>query len=150
MPFYLNAQIHHPLGQPATSAQRLIEQAGPPSAAWAQYTDRRRTFSTAFWLHYILGLAGAHRFYVGRKGSGWAQLVLGLGSILAFLATLKFWGTGAIVFFLPLSICGVWTWWDGYNLRDMVREHNYALAKRVGLNARDTEEWERVQVDQWS
>jgi hypothetical protein len=119
--------------------------AAPPPDAWARYTQGRRAFSTAFWLRYLLGLAGAHRFYVGLRRSGFVQLAMGLGSLLAMLALARSWGAGIVVFFAPFAACGWWLWWDGYNLRDMVRDHNHLLAMRVGLDPEEAERWERQQ-----
>lgn len=119
-----------------------------PSAAWRAYTSRRRTFATIFWLHYLLGIAGAHRFYVGRRASALTQMVMGLGSLLAIWALGHLWGAGAAVFLLPVVITCVWVWLDGYDLRDMVREHNRELAHRLGLDPRETEQWEESWRDQ--
>lgn len=111
---------------------------------WSEYTEHRCCFSTAFWLLQLGGLCGAHRFYLGLKGSGSAQLVMGLGSLLAAACLAKTWGAGVAVFAVPFVIAGIWDWWDGFNLRDMVREHNRALALQIGLNPNDTEWWEQA------
>ena len=58
-----------------------------------------KNWIAAVLLCFFLGTLGVHRFYVGKTGSGIAQLVL----------TIVGWITAVIVIgFIPLAIVGVW------------------------------------------
>lgn len=62
-----------------------------------------KNWIAAVLLCFFLGALGVHRFYVGKTGSGIAQLVLSLVG----------WATAVIVVgFIPLAIVGVWAFVD--------------------------------------
>lgn len=46
-----------------------------------KYTQPQKSRATAFLLAFFLGTFGAHRFYVGKAGTGIAQLILSLSII---------------------------------------------------------------------
>ena len=53
----------------------------------------------------LLGIFGAHRFYIGKTRTAIVMLIL---SIL-YLATVRLWGT---IMFIPLAIVGLWAFID--------------------------------------
>jgi TM2 domain-containing membrane protein YozV len=74
----------------------------------------------ALWL--FLGQLGLHRFYLGRVGSGIAQLLLGLVG----WATVWFF-----IGFIPLAILWIWLFVDLFLTASMVREANRTITAGV-------------------
>ena len=73
----------------------------------------RRNAKSAFWLAMLLGVVGAHHFYLGNKRRGFAYL-------------LGFWtGIPAVV-----SV------WEALKIRDIVRKANFRIATRAAMRAR--------------
>ncbi len=78
------------------------------------FTARRRDVGIAYMLSVfnLLGLLGAHRFYLGCKGSAIIMLILSLTVV-------------------GLIITAIWLVIDLFLIPDMVREHNDTLRKRI-------------------
>ncbi len=69
----------------------------------------------AYLLWWFLGWAGIHRFYLGKTGSGVAQLAL----------TVIGWATAVILIgFVFLGIWGIWWLCDAYYVQKYVRQSN--------------------------
>ena len=67
----------------------------------------------AYLLWWFLGWAGIHRFYLGKTGSGIAQLAL----------TVIGWATAVILIgFVFLAIWGLWWLCDAYYVQKYVKE----------------------------
>lgn len=73
-----------------------------------------KSVTVAYALLIFLGQVGLHRFYLGRVGSGIAQLLLGLSALIAGFA--------------PLVILWVWLLVDLFLTAGMVRESNKATS----------------------
>lgn len=69
----------------------------------------------AYLLWWFLGWAGAHRFYLGRTSTGFAQLMLSIMGATTFIF---------IIGYLLLVIVGVWWMFDAYFTYKMVQEEN--------------------------
>ena len=83
---------------PAAMAPELrgaFPTAAPPPPVFPAYDPTLKSRRTALWLAFLLGFAGAHRFYLGHRATGWAMLLLNLAAcgaglqlgILLFVAT---------------------------------------------------------------
>ena len=82
-----------------------------------------KSMAVAYALWFFLGQLGLHRIYLGRVGSGIAQLLLGLVG----WATVWF-----IIGFIPLAILWIWLLVDLFLTAGMVREANRTIAAAVG------------------
>jgi TM2 domain-containing membrane protein YozV len=82
--------------------------------AQMMYDANRKSTGVAYLLLIFLGAFGAHRFYLGRNGSGVGQLVLWLLG----------WAT-LFITWIPLCI---WLFVDLFLVPGMVRDHNMNLA----------------------
>jgi TM2 domain-containing membrane protein YozV len=97
----------------STQQQMLVEQ---------RLTNDRKSTGTAYVLWLFVGFLGGHRFYLGRSGSGVAQLVL---TILGWL-TLVF-GIGLLF----LLIVGVWVLVDAFLIPGMIEADTAAKRLRI-------------------
>jgi TM2 domain-containing membrane protein YozV len=114
-------------------------QAGGSDAAAAQATPQNQTvvnvttqqvavtqpksMRIAYALWFFLGQLGLHRIYLGRVGSGVAQLLLGLVG----WATVWF-----VIGVIPLAILWIWLFVDLFLTASMVREANRTITAAVG------------------
>ena len=76
----------------------------------------------AYLLWFFLGTVGGHRFYLGKTGTGVAQLVL---TVIGYLTILIFVG------FVFLAIVWVWVLIDVFLIGGMVREDHYRIEQEV-------------------
>ncbi len=81
--------------------------------------EKPRTVKVAYLLWLFLGAFGAHRFYMGRKRSGFGMLGLNVGSFV-----LSVFGIGLIGFL------GLFVWWavDAYLLNKWLKEGTPTVA----------------------
>ncbi|MFC0410591.1 TM2 domain-containing protein [Roseomonas elaeocarpi] len=93
------------------------------ATALMRYDANKKSTLIAYLLWFFLGWFGAHRFYLGRTGSGVAQLVITLVSI-----TLSFVGVGVIGFF----VVGIWAFVDAFLIPGITRDHNNRLIALLG------------------
>lgn len=87
------------------------------------YDARKKNALVAFLLWFFLGIASAHRFYMGRKGGVW-QMLFGFVGVLLF---------GAIPFIL--AVWALWWIFDAFAIPRWVREHNTALVESISSEA---------------
>ncbi|MBB3608192.1 TM2 domain-containing protein [Rhizobium sp. BK602] len=93
--------------------QMLIEQ---------RVTNEAKSVGAAYLLWFFLGYFGAHRFYLGRVGSGAAQLILlVLGCLTAFVFV-------GVVLLAALSI-----WWviDAFLIPGVIAEQKGIVRQRL-------------------
>lgn len=74
----------------------------------AKMIANRRDVGVAYLLAIAAGILGAHRFYLGRKGSAFAMLLLSISMIG-----------------LPIAV--IWFIVDLFLISDMTRDYNQAL-----------------------
>lgn len=87
-----------------------------------EYDARKKSMAMAYLAWFFLGILGVHRFYLGRTGSGVAQLVLTVGGWLLFAA-----GVGVFM----LGVLAVWLLVDMFLIPGMVGDYNLALARSM-------------------
>lgn len=87
------------------------------------YDAQKKSLVVAFLLWFFLGYLGAHRFYAGKTLTAIVQLVLSLIG-----AALSVAGIGFVV----LGVVGIWLFIDIFLLPGLIRNHNVALASRLG------------------
>lgn len=81
---------------------------------------QEKSMAVAYVLLIFLGQLGIHRFYLGKAGTGVAQLLLGLIG----------WATVWIVVgFVPLAILWVWVVVDLFLTAGMVRDANASMRR---------------------
>ena len=96
--------------------------AGSDARSMMLYDAQKKSAAVAYLFWFFLGALGAHRFYLGRIGTGAAMLVL-------FIASwpLMFIGVG----FVGLALIGVWALVDALLIPGMVSQHNSELIARL-------------------
>ena len=86
-----------------------------------QYDARKKSVAAAYILWLFLGSFGAHRFYLGRTGSGAAQLALLL--------------LGWIPFFLGWFVLSVWWLVDAFLIPGQAEQSNLQTLDRLNEEA---------------
>lgn len=100
-----------------TEQQILIEQ---------RVTNESKSVAAAYLIWLFLGCFGGHRFYVGKKGSGVAILLLTVVGIL----------TAAIaVGIIFLVVVGIWVFVDLFLIPGMVDDHRRKMRDEMTMNA---------------
>ena len=82
------------------------------------YDASKKSTGVAYLLWFFLGMAGGHRFYIGRTFSAIAMLIIFLISWPLLLV-----GIGALGF----GVVGLWALVDAFLIPGMLRTHNAAL-----------------------
>lgn len=93
------------------------------ATALMRYDANKRSALVAYLLWFFLGSFGAHRFYAGRIGSGVAQLVITLFSMLL---------TFVLVGYAGLFLIGLWVLVDAFLIPGMIRGYNNQLIASLG------------------
>ena len=81
------------------------------------FEANRKSTGAAYVLWCFLGGFGAHRFYLGRTGSGIAQLLLMV--------------LGWVPLFLGWAVLGIWWLVDAFLIPDMIRTDNLETIQRI-------------------
>lgn len=96
---------------------RRIEAGRLESRAQMMYHANAKSVGASYLIWFFLGGLGVHRFYLGRMGSGIAQLLLGL--------------LGWLPLFMGWVVLGVWLIVDAFLIPGIAREENEKLAHRL-------------------
>lgn len=81
------------------------------------YQANAKSVGVSYLLWFFLGGLGVHRFYLGRSGSGAAQMLLGL--------------LGWLPLFLGWAVLGCWLLVDAFLIPGIARDENQRLALRL-------------------
>lgn len=88
----------------------------------SELNRKGKSLLLAYVLLIFLGSLGIHRFYLDRKGSAIAQLLLTvIGGITAFI----------IIGFIPLLAVGIWLFVDLFLVPGMVNRENEVIEKEI-------------------
>ena len=93
------------------------------AAKLMQYDANKKSAVVAYLLWFLLGMLGAHRFYLGLPGTGAALLIITVLSILLLFA-----GIGAVTIWISV----IWVIVDLFLIPGITRKHNVALATHLG------------------
>jgi len=94
------------------------------TALMMQYDANKKSALVAYVLWCFMGLFGAHRFYLGEKGTGAGMLIITLASLV-----LMFVFTGFFTIFITI----IWAFVDLFLIPGMTRKYNNDLAVRLGV-----------------
>ncbi|MCB0157849.1 MAG: TM2 domain-containing protein [Caldilineaceae bacterium] len=89
-----------------------------------QFEANKKSVGVAYLLWAFFGGFGAHRFYLGRSGSGAVILILTIVSLLLALV-----GIGFITGIIP----AIWVFVDLFLIPGMARSYNSELANRLTM-----------------
>jgi TM2 domain-containing membrane protein YozV len=111
-----------PFGGPSGPSRDAIASPSRDAIAMMQYDAAKKSALLAYLLWFFLGYFGAHRFYLGRIGSGVMMLLIFLVSFP--LAYVLIGLLGFLVIFL---------WWliDALLIPGIVARHNTALISQL-------------------
>jgi TM2 domain-containing membrane protein YozV len=118
-----------------TQEQILIEQ---------RVTNEAKSIGAAYLLWFFLGGLGAHRFYLGKKGSGLAMLALLIVGILT---------TPVMIGSVMLVALAVWVLADAFMIPGMVQSAKDDVRRRLTADAQlsnvanmpvDTSNWSKA------
>jgi len=87
-----------------------------------RYDAAKRSAFVAYLLWFFLGTFGAHRFYLGRAGSGLAMLaIFALSWLLTFV----------LIGYAGLLLIGIWWVVDAFLIPGMTASYNTRLVDRI-------------------
>ncbi|MCB0073940.1 MAG: TM2 domain-containing protein [Caldilineaceae bacterium] len=89
-----------------------------------QFEANKKSVGVAYLLWFFFGGLGAHRFYLGRSGSGAVILILTLLSLVLMLFYIGFF---------TIIIPGIWVFIDVFLIPGMARSYNSELANRLSM-----------------
>lgn len=110
-----------------TDQKILIEQ---------RVTNETKSMAAAYFFWLFFGGIGAHRFYLGRAGSAFAQIVLLFGGLVALLMgagkTSGRDGDGFVmIFYAMVAIGGMWIFIDAFLIPSMIKEDHDDIRSRL-------------------
>jgi len=104
------------------STSLLSAQPSLDARAMMRFETEKKSDGVALFLCWVLGLFGAHRFYLGRSHAV-TMLVISLVSLpLCFL----------LIGFAGLAAVGIWSFVDLLSVSRWAREHNAVVLARIG------------------
>jgi TM2 domain-containing membrane protein YozV len=97
-----------------------------PAEQTMMYDANKRSVGVAYLLWFFLGWLGGHRFYAGKKLSGFMQLAL---NVIAWCTLFIYIGT----FFF--AVLGIWVLIDAFLIPGWIRDTNTKLATSLSTSA---------------
>ncbi len=97
---------------------------GSDVGAMMRYDANKKSVVVAYVLWFFFGYLGAHRFYLGRTGTGVLMLLICLISIPLSLVVI-----GAVGFI----IIGIWAIIDAFLIPGMTRDYHNRLIASLGV-----------------
>ena len=93
-----------------------------------RYDANKKNLIVAYLLWIFVGWLGIHRIYLGKTGTGIAQLALWLGCTVLTVLTL---GIGYVLFLIP----ALWLLIDAFLIPGITRNFNNNLIDRIAQQA---------------
>ena len=84
------------------------------------YDAQKKSITAAYVLWLFVGFLGIHRFYLGRSGTGFAQLLLTFGGF----------ASGGLLW----AVLGVWWLVDAFLIPGMTERRNLAMLEKLSDN----------------
>ena len=98
---------------------------------WVAFKAHRKSHVAAYLLWLLLGVVGAHRFYLQMRASGFGMLCLTCfaGVMFFFSELLGIEDTVPIVASAMMLLLGIWVLLDVFRIPGFVREYNDRLTR---------------------
>jgi len=100
------------------------ERASADARAMMLFEANRKSMTVSYLLWLFVGVLGGHRFYNGRTGTAFTQLLMWIFGVISVSA----FGLGLLLL-IPL---GLWLLLDAFLIPGWVSAHNTALAEQLG------------------
>jgi TM2 domain-containing membrane protein YozV len=128
-----------PVGEVLTAAAAMPVEAAAPTrdmGTYILYDAHKKSAPLAFVLCFFFGMFGAHRFYMGRFGSGLTQLIISSAG----------GATAALLIGWPaLIVVWIWVLIDAFQVLGWVRDHNLDVLSRIEVaSARSVDAGSRI------
>lgn len=109
---------------------------------WVAFETQRKSRVTAYLLWLLLGVTGAHRFYLRMKVSGFGMLFLACLATVAFFSRylLRLTDEMLTVAGAALLVLTIWVLVDVFRIPGFVQDYNDRLLRRLGG---ESEQWRR-------
>ena len=107
------------------SVPMLLPTSTTDAGTLMRYDANKKSVAVAYLLLLFVGFFGAHRFYLGRKGSAITMLVLAIVSLVLCLVVVGLFGIVALY---------IWIFADLFLVPGIARDYNNRLIAALGIN----------------